>query len=286
MLQAFVNWIMLSSTYTLVALGLTLAFGIMHIINFAHGAVYMVGAYALFVFMTHFSLSYFIAGPLAIVLVALLGPAIDRLVLVRMRGDILRVFLAMLGLSSLLENGMALVFGPYAKSVPRPFTSAFDLPGGVQMGWERVVVIVVGLAGVAALYLFIQRTRLGRAMRAVEQNPAAAALQGVSINGISSLCMFVGSALAALAGVIMAPVFAIEPYMGTPTLMKATVIIVLGGLGSVPGSVVGAFILGLVDSAGATYFGGPVSSIAGFALLVLILVVKPSGLFGFRATSI
>ena len=279
--QCFLNGVLSGSILILVALGLTMIFGIMHIVNFAHGELYMLGAFAMWIFFDALQLNFFVALLLSMMIIAVLAMLIERFLFKPFRGDLAPSFIISLGLVMILQTGALLAFDIEDKAVPTPeaFKGMIQF-GGMVLSRERVVVILICGALMAALYVFIQKTKAGQAMRAVAQDPDAAALQGISIDRISSLAMGVGGALAAAAGCLIAPIFYINPYMGSVPIMKAFVVIILGGLGSVSGAFIGGFIIGFVDSFGSTYLSSPMASMMAFGILILVLIFRPKGFFG------
>jgi len=269
---------MLGSNYVLVALGFTLVFGILHIVNFAHGEMYMLGAYAVFALFAQIGINYWLANAMAIAIVGFLGILIERSLYRPLRGKFLQSMVIGLGLAMILQSVAGVGFGVGDKNIAGPI-SGVRVVFGVTIPTDRLAVVVVSVALLLAVLLFVHKTKTGRAIRAVAQDPEASALQGVSVDNISALTFAVGSALAAAAGSAMSLVFYINPYMGTIPLLKAFVIVVLGGLGSVPGAILGGFLIGMVDSFALTFLGG-IADIAGFMVMLLILVLRPKGLFG------
>jgi branched-chain amino acid transport system permease protein len=279
--QCFINSIMSGSLLILVALGLTMIFGIMHIVNFAHGELYMLGAYVLWIFLGKLHVEFFLSMAVSMVAIAVIGMAIERFLFKPFRGDLAPSFIISLGLVMLLQTGVLLGFSIEDQAVPAPATfQGIIRIGGMVLPKERLIVILIGVILMGCLYLFIQHSKPGRAMRAVAQDPDAAALQGISIDRISSLAMGVGCALAAAAGCLTAPLFYINPYMGAVPIMKAFAVIILGGLGSIPGAFIGGYIIGFIDSFGSTYLSGPIAAMMAFGLLIGVLIVRPKGLFG------
>lgn len=280
-LQSFVNGVMSGLILILVAMGLTLIFGIMHIVNFAHGELYMLGAFGLWVLFAKMHMNFFLSLVLSMILIAMLGMLIERLFFKPFRGDLAPSFIMSLGLVLILQTTALLGFGIDDKEVPTPsaFQGIIEF-GGAVLSKERLLVILTSAVLIVALYLFVQWTRPGRAMRAVAQDGEAAALQGVSIDRISSLAMGIGCALAAAGGGLMASIFYVNPYIGAVPIMKAFVVIILGGLGSIPGTIVGGFIIGFVDSFITTYRSSPVAAMTVFGLLVIVLIFRPRGFFG------
>jgi branched-chain amino acid transport system permease protein len=279
LIQALVNGVMLGMVYILVALGLTLVFSIMEVINFAHGEFYMLGGFAVYYLLAQLGANYFLALAAAILLVGALGWVVEKIVFRPFRKDLLGAFIVSLGLLWVLQSGALLAFGSLEKSVPSPFRGVLRVLG-VHFSLERLVVTLIGIVLVAGLYLFIRFSRDGRAMRAVAQDEDAAALQGINVDRISSLAFALGAALAATAGVLIAPLFFVSPFMGGLPIVKAFVIIILGGMGSIPGALLGGLILGVAEGVGSIFLSSPAVNLLGFLLVILILLVRPQGLLG------
>lgn len=277
--QSTVLGLSMGAIYILMALGLTLMFGMMHIINFAHGAIYMLGAFAIYYLFAQAGIPYLLAFLLTLLLLGMFGLAIERLIYRTLGGETEPTLVALLALTTLLESSGYLVFGVLDKDVPTVFPGVLRL-SGMTLSVERLVIIPIVAVMVMSLHVFMQRTKTGQAMRAIEQDKEAAALQGVNVNRINALAFGIGFALAAAAGALIAPVFAVTPSMGELPLLKAFIIIILGGLGSVPGAILGGVILGLIDGVLATAFGFELAFLLSFVLIIVILLVKPQGLLG------
>jgi branched-chain amino acid transport system permease protein len=280
LVQSAVIGVSIGSIYILMALGLTLMFGMMHIINFAHGAVYMLGAFVIYYVFFQGGVPYFAAFVIAMVLLGAFGYLVERAVYRPIKGGIEPTLVALLALTTFLQAAGYPVFGQLDKHVPPVFQGTRSV-FGVMISVERLMIIPLAGILVVGLYLFINKTRLGAAMRAIEQDKEAAALQGVNVNMINGLAFGIGFALAAAAGALMAPIFKLDPMMGEQPLLKAFIIIILGGLGSVPGAIVGGLMLGLVDSIVATALGAEPAFLLSFVFIILLLLWKPSGLFGY-----
>jgi branched-chain amino acid transport system permease protein len=279
LVQSAVIGVSIGSIYILMALGLTLMFGMMHIINFAHGAVYMLGAFVIYYVFFQGGLPYFAAFVIAMVLLGAFGYLVERSVYRPIKGGIEPTLVALLALTTFLQAAGYPVFGQLDKHVPPVFQGTRSV-FGVMISVERLMIIPLAGILVVGLYLFINKTRLGAAMRAIEQDKEAASLQGVNVNMINGLAFGIGFALAAAAGALMAPIFKLDPMMGEQPLLKAFIIIILGGLGSVPGAIIGGLMLGLVDSIVATALGAEPAFLLSFVFIILLLLWKPSGLFG------
>jgi branched-chain amino acid transport system permease protein len=279
-LQHVLNALMLGGTYALLGIGLTLIFGIMRVVNFTHGELYAFGAYMMYMLVMHSGANFFVSLVLAVVLGVALGAAIEFLLLRKLRGaDIDTTMLVMIGAWIALQNAEQLAWTGVAKSIDSPFPSAPLVIGSISVSWIRVFVFCVALALIAATYALINHTRLGKAMRATFQDRDTAALMGIQIGTVHTATFALGSGLAAAAGALLGPVFVAYPSMGDLAAAKAFAIVILGGLGSIPGATIGGFILALAEELGAGYVSSGYRDAMGFLLIILILVFKPTGLF-------
>ena len=294
-LQQLVNGLILGSVYALIALGYTMVYGILRLINFAHGDIYMLGAFC------GFYLARLIgaggrdtnAGTAAVVLVASMvicgavGYVIERFAYrpVR-RSSRLAALITAIGVSLLLENGGVLLFGADPKFFPQIVTSKnIPLGMGVTISNQQIIVLVVAVALMLALRGIVLHTRVGKAMRAVSHSHTAAALMGISVDRIISFTFVLGSMLAAAAGVLVAlqnP--KIEPYMGIMPGLKAFVAAVLGGIGNIPGAVLGGLVMGFAEVFVVGYLSPSYRDAIAFVLLIVILLVRPAGLLGRNVT--
>lgn len=277
--QTLVNSLVLSLTYILLALGLTLVLSVMDILNFAHGAIYMLGAYIFYYLLMKAGLPYFLSAILAIVIIGLFGVLLERYMLRRVGTSHLEALVITFGLAMVLESLVMVIFGAWPLSVKELLSGVITV-FGVAFSLERLAIVLVAIVLVGALFFFVARTKEGRAMRAVTQNRVAAQLQGIDPNRISALCFFIACALAAASGVLTGPVFGIEPTMGLAPLLNGFNAMILGGLGSIEGCVVGGFILGIVTSFGSTMIDPIMANIIAFALILLLLVFRPRGVLG------
>ena len=279
LVQSAVIGLSIGSIYILMALGLTLMFGMMHIINFAHGAVYMLGAFVIYYVFFQWGAPYFAAFLVAMVLLGAFGYLVERGIYRPIKGGIEPTLVALLALSTFLEAAGYPVFGQLDKHVPPVFEGTRNVLG-VMISVERLMIIPIAAALVLGLYLFVTKTKIGAAMRAIEQDKEAAALQGVNVHVINGLAFAIGFALAAASGALIAPIFKLDPMMGDQPLLKAFIIIILGGLGSIPGAILGGLMLGLIDSTVATALGAEPAFLLSFVFIILLLLFRPAGLFG------
>jgi branched-chain amino acid transport system permease protein len=279
--QAALNGLVIGAMYMLMAVGFTLTFGIMRVVNFAHGEFYMLGAFAGFFTYVQWEMPFVVCLAIAAVTVGILGMLIERTLIQPFRSDEMSGMIATLAISVIIQNGAVLLWGPAPRAMPDIVTGTLAI-GPFSFPWSRLVVIAAAALIFVAFWLFMQRTRLGRAMRAVAQDTETALLQGIRVNTIYPLAFGLSVALAALAGALMGPVFSVSPFVGLTPMLKAFVVVILGGLGSVPGAVVGGLMLGMIESFTATIFGSLVSDILQLLLVILILLVRPAGLLGQR----
>jgi branched-chain amino acid transport system permease protein len=280
LLQQLFNGVMLGSTYAIVALGLTLVYGILQIPNFAHGHMYMLGAYVCFFLITVFGLGYWPALVATAILLAVAGIVLERLAYSPLRKQPhISSFISALGALIVLENGVIALWGPQGQRIPNPYPGIIEV-FGITMSQQRLLVIAAAVVMILLLQLFIKKTTLGSTIEAVAQNPEGANLVGINVKLVSSLTFAISTGLAAIAACLVAPIFMISPSMGAMLGMKAFVIVILGGLGSVPGAIVGGLVLGLIEALGGGYLSAAYKDVFAFGALVLILAVKPTGLFG------
>lgn len=272
--------ILLGGTYALVSVGLNLIFGVIRVVNFAQGEFVMLGMYGAYAAYAVLGLDPLFA--LLIVLPALfvLGAAIQRLVLARLRTEPTMQIFATFGLLMLIENAVLAATRGTAYSVPSVVAQASLSVTGVQVGASRLLALAAATLAAAGLGLFLRRTMLGRAIRAVAQDSAAARLMGVNVERIYWLTFGIGTALAGLAGCLLAPIYTLSPQIGTSFILPAFAVVVLGGLGSVLGAYVGGFIVGLTEAFAGYYLDPALKHAVLFAVFIGVLIVRPSGLFG------
>ncbi len=280
LLQHLVNALILGSTYALLGIGLTLIFGIMRVVNFTHGELYALGAYAVFFLEVSLGVNFFLALVLAVIVGCAVGAAIE-FVLLRplLDADIDTTMLVMIGAWIVMQNTELLYWGGVSKAVMTPFPDEPLQIGPVFVSWLRLFVLVVALVLIGATYALINRTKLGKAMRATFQDRDTAALMGVNIKGIYTATFAIGSGLAAAAGALLGPVFLVTPSMGDLASLKAFAIVILGGLGNITGATLGGFILAFVEEIGAGYISSGYRDAMGFLIIIIVLLFKPTGLF-------
>jgi branched-chain amino acid transport system permease protein len=282
-LQTCVNALYASSYTALMAVGLVLIFGVMGVINFAHGELFMVGAYVVFFLYATFGWPFPLAVLGAIVIVAAIGIVMERLLFKPMRGNPLGGLIMSVGVLFILQVTVVDIAGlGLAKNIPPAYGGSIDLFGieTLTLPRQRLVVMGASLVCLGLLWLFLTRTRLGWALRACAQDPEAAALQGISLDRTSMLAMAIGAGLAGAAGAFLAPVVQVTPYMGHGYIVTAFIVIIVGGVGSLEGAIVASVIYTFFDTFVTTFVDGTTAGILGLVLMLVVLVVKPTGLFG------
>lgn len=277
--QSILNGFSSAGIYILVALGLTLVLSIMNIVQLAHGEIYMIGAYGVYYMVVSLGLNFLLALVISTLLVGGLGILLERLCFRPFRGQPDRALIISIGLILVLQNVVLSIAGGTPKLFSSPFTGVLQILG-TSISWERLSIVLIGFGLLAALFLFVRMTRTGQAMLAISQDREGAALQGINIDRISAVAMFFGCALAAIAGALVGSLFSISPTMGSFALMKGIAVIILGGLGSIPGAVVGGLILGLIDGIMPVLTTTYIAGLIGFAAIIIILIFRPQGIWG------
>ena len=282
LLQTGVNALYAASYLALVSVGLVLIFGVMGVINFAHGEVYMLGAYAVVFAYAEHGLPFLAAVGLAALFTGLVGLAMERGLFRPLRDNPLSGLIASIGLLLMLQALVVTGFGIRMVHVPSAYPGTLPLPGssGVAVPAQRLLVILAAVVLLGGLWLFLTRSRLGWAMRACAQDPEAAALQGISRSGVAQLAIVIGTALAGVAGALTAPLGRTFPYMGHSVIVSAFIVIIAGGMGSLEGAILAAVLYAFVNTFVTTFADGVTADIVGLLLMLLVLVVRPQGLFG------
>lgn len=279
LIQQLFNGITIGSVYSLVALGLTLVYGILHIPNFAHGAMYMVGGYITLTMMVYIGFRYWVSIVVSLLVVGLLSILVERLVFHPLRNTIsINSMVAAIGIMLFLEAFAQLVWGPDFRQMPTPYLDVIHV-FGVTLTVQRLLIIIAAVAVMILLNLFLKKTFIGRTIVAMSQNREGAFLVGINANKVAMITFFIAGALAAIAASLTSPINLVFPGMGHLVLLKAFVIIIIGGMGSIPGAIIGGYILGFAESIGATYISSDYKDIIAFVLLIIILSIKPNGLF-------
>lgn len=278
-IKIVINGLTSSLVYILMALGFTLIFGIMRIVNFAHGELYMAAAFLVYFLVGSLGWNYYAVVLFAAIAVGLFGAVVERVLFRPFVGRELNGMIMALAVSITLQATAFILFGSDEQSVARPISGVFQL-GIFMVPRDRIAVGLMALVILGAFYLFMRYTKVGLAMRAVVQDEEIASIHGVRPKVIYPLAFGIGAMLAGFAGALMAPIYTIFPYMGAQPMLKAFIVVILGGLGSVPGAVLGGVILGLAESVFATLINTTVATMVSFGIVVLILLVKPTGLLG------
>lgn len=282
MLEILIFGAVTSSIYAMLAVGFTLIFGVARVLNLAHGSFYALGAYATYAMTSIAGLPLWLAATIAVAGVAVFGVAVERVLFRPMRKSQLAILMISLAVALIVEQTLFLTFGSEYRNVPA-FVDAKVSIGGVDVAGQRLLALVVGCVAVGALYLFIQATRMGSAILAISQDPGAAQYMGIPSDRIFSVVMAMSAALAALAGIMAGPFLSVNPSMHLLPVVKAFAIVVVGGLGSIPGSILAAFMLGYAETLVAYLVSTSWTEIVSVLATLLMLVFRPAGIFGKRA---
>ena len=283
-LTYFVNGLSLGSIYAIIALGYTMVYGIAKMLNFAHGDVLMIGAYISFIFMSQLGVNPILSMLLSCIACTVIGIVIERIAYKPLRGaDSLSVLITAIGVSYFLQNIALLLFGANAKSyksiVSIPPLHLFD--GNLNISGESIVTILLCVLIMISLTTFINKTKLGQAMLAVSEDRSASTLMGINVNGTIALTFAIGSFLAAIAGALLCSAYpTLSPTTGAMPGIKAFVAAVIGGIGSIPGAFIGGLLLGVLENLSKAYISAQLSDAIVFSLLIIMLLVKPSGILG------
>jgi branched-chain amino acid transport system permease protein len=287
--QQAINGIYLGCLYVMVALGLTLIYGVLNQINFAHADFVTVGAFAAFFVATRFATKmlgladttgYLVSIVVAFGVGAILGALVNVAVFapLRERGDELRPLIATIGVSVLLENGQLALFGPIPYQFDSPFTRETIRIGRIFFTEQSVVVVLVAAISVAALYAFLRLTFLGKALRAVSQDRETSGLMGINPSLLIALTIVISSALAGMAGALLGPVLVLTPFAGASVIVKAFAIVIIGGFGNLEGTILAGILVGVIEAFTVQYLGSGVIDLVVFVLLLVMLAIKPTGL--------
>ncbi|NMA83083.1 MAG: branched-chain amino acid ABC transporter permease [Epulopiscium sp.] len=282
LIQQLINGLHVGSIYALIALGYTMVYGVVKLINFAHGDIMMIGAFSAFVALSIFQLPIGIVLIITMIFCALSGVLIERIAYKPLRNaPRISALITAIGVSFALENLFLIIFGSSAKSFPY----YIDLPpiqmGKLQIPWITIITLALAICLMILLELFIKRTRTGKAMRAVSEDKDAAELMGINANITISITFAIGSALGGVAGVLYSIAYPqIQPYMGIMPGLKAFIAAVLGGIGIMPGAMLGGFLMGIIESLTKGYISTLWSDAIVFGILILVLLIKPTGILG------
>ncbi|MBT1156854.1 branched-chain amino acid ABC transporter permease [Aminobacter anthyllidis] len=282
MTQVMLNALVVGTTYALIALGITIIFSIMKVVNFAHGQLYMIGGFVVYYFNVVFGLPFWFGLVMSFLIVGLLGVAMElflfRPVMLRVKREEVTMLLAM-GTAVFLESLALLVFGEKQRGVPPIATGIVEL-FGARLPTGRIVVIVVAAMLIAALMAFIGYTKTGRALRAMAQDREATALQGVNLKWLSAMGFGLGTGLAGLSGGLLVAIFAVHTGAGTAISIKAFLMIMIGGAGVLSGAILGGFVLGFLESVGYALLPGSLTFLIIFLIVICFLIVRPNGIMG------
>ncbi len=281
LISQLINGVVLGSVYALLSLGLTMIFGILGIVNFAQGELYMLGAFVGFFLIVIQKVPFLLALLISMLAMGMFGLLIERFPFRPIQGKAdENMILATVGLSVFLMNGAILLFGADPRRVETPFSDLFIHLGAFSISMQRILVFTVTVVLIILLTFIIRKTKMGKAMRACQQDLNAAQIVGIDTKRVSMVTCFIGSALAAAAGVLIAPLFLVSPVMGLKVIAKAFVIVILGGLGNVAGAIMGGFIIGIAENLTAGFISSDLKDIVPFTILILILLLRPQGIFG------
>jgi branched-chain amino acid transport system permease protein len=278
-IASIINALVLSSMYILLALGFTFLFNIMGILNFAHGAIYMIGAYICFFLATSVGMNQWLAMLIAVIVVGLFGIFMERFAFRPFFGNINQIIVVCIGIITVLQNGVSVSQGFIVQVTP-PFVQGIFKVGIISISWERVVIFLIGISLLILVLLFINKTKQGLQMRAVAQDLEGAVLQGINVHFVSALACVIACALAALAGSLMGSYLSLTPYMGTDIMIKVLEILVLGGIGSINGVLFAGLIVGTLDAVLPIMVSGTATQALMMLIIIIILLFKPQGLFG------
>jgi len=280
-LQDLVNGILAGGIFAVVALGFSLVWGIMNIINLAHGAYIMLGAYLAYTLFTFWHVDPFVSIPLAFIVLFILGYFIQRYIInFVVRAPILTTFLLTFGLSLLIINIALVVFHGDVKGITTSYTGTNFAVGPVTISWTKLWTLVAALLITGCMQMFLTRTKTGRAIRATSMDIGAAQLSGVNVAHLYAIVYGLGAGLAGAAGVLVSLSYSLQPSMGDPFIIKGFVVCVLGGLGSVQGALIGGILYGILESFGSQWIGTGLQDATALVVLLLVLVVRPRGIIG------
>lgn len=268
-----------SAVYAMLALGFTLVFGVGRVVNLAHGAFYAIGVYLAYGLVVTLGLPLLFGAMAAVLGVAVVGMGIDRVLIHPLRRSVFAVLVVTVVFALLTEQVVYTVYGYSSRNIPS-FTTQTLTVLGVSVAGQRALTFAVALVAIAAVWILVYRTRFGSAVLAVAQDREAAVYQGIDVDGVSRTVMALSAALAAAAGVLVAPVFVVSPQMWIAPLIKSFAIVILGGLGSIPGSLLASVLFGYSETAVSRFVSSAFSEMIPLVMILLILLLRPSGLLG------
>jgi len=281
--QLIANGIVLGSIYVMVALGLTLIFGIVDVVNFAHGEFYMLGAFVAFLCVSKLGLPYLPAILATAAVIAFFGLITEKVIIRSLRRrnpHPINYVLVTVGLSTFLLYGINFIFGPDLRQIPSPYMKQVLHFGNVYLTTHRLLVVFVAIILVGLLGYFVKYSSLGNQMRATAQNFQAARIVGVNTDRVFALTFLIGSMLAGIAGALVGAMFVTEPAMGIHIIVKAFIVVIVGGMGSITGSIVTGLGLGLLETLAGAMMPAEFLDIIGFSIMIIVLLTKPTGIFG------
>lgn len=282
-IQQLINSLILGANYALMAIGLTIVFGILGIVNLAHGEIFMIGAFVAYFVVAGLEMNFLVALLAAMMCTGVLGLIVERGLFRKLRGGPeINYFILSMGLLIVLQNAGILLFGPTPRSMSLPAASSIVEFSDLIFTVQKLTVVGVTAVLIVALYFFIKYTKMGMAIRAVEQDPESALTVGISIDKVAAFTFFLSAAFAGAAGALMGSLYVVHSGMGFSPLVKAFTVVVLGGLGSVIGAIVGGLMLATAEVFGGVYVSSGYQEAFSFLILILVLSLKPSGLFGKR----
>jgi branched-chain amino acid transport system permease protein len=280
-LQQLVNTLILGSNYALMAIGLTIVYGILGIVNLAHGEIFMVGAFVAYFMVAGLQVNFFVALLGAMVCMAVLGIIIERGLFRKLRGGAeVNYFILSMGLLIVLQNAALLLWGTDPHSMSLPAAAQVIELGAVMLTTQRLIIVATAVVIIIALHFFVKYSKMGMSMRGVEQNFEGATTVGISINKVASFTFALSGALAGAAGALLGSLYIVQATMGFSPLIKAFTVVVLGGLGSIMGAIVGGLVLAAAEIFGGVYISSDYQETFSFIILIIVLSIKPSGIFG------
>jgi branched-chain amino acid transport system permease protein len=286
-LQQLINGLTIGSTYALIAIGYTMVFGILELVNFSHGSVYMAGAFVTLIFLTSLKVNFFVSFAISIVVTGILGILVDRCALRPLRkknAPKVTSLISTIGVSIFLQNFVMMACGSETKNFPLVIDLGGFKLGNANVSYLQIVIFTICILLLVGLQVLVNKTKIGKAMRATAQNMEAARLMGINVNTIITLTFFIGAALAAVAGTMVGMYYQTVDYaMGFMAGLKAFSAAVLGGIGVLPGAMLGGLVIGIIETITAGYINAGYRDAVAFAILILVLIIKPSGFLGKQA---
>ncbi len=279
-MQTGLNALFAAAYLSLVAVGLVLIFGVMGVINFAHGELFMLGAYVVVALYTNLQMPFFLVVAIGLIFVGLVGIVMEMTMFHPLRDNPLGGLVASIGFLMVIQALIILGFGVRMEHVPPVTQDVIVISEKVRLPVQRLFVILSALVCLSALWLFLKRTKFGWALRASAQDPEAAMLQGISTRTVSIIALFIGAALAGVAGSVAAPVISISPVIGHSVIVSAFIVIIVGGIGSLEGAVLASATYAFIHTVITTFVDGVIADIVGLSLMLMVLIIKPTGMFG------